>query len=74
MMMAIRPDTRNRMLSAVKGGASTTIMRAEVKADDHMKAKARPMPIDLKSMMPCPEGVCLQLHAHAPVSSLFQPI
>ena len=37
------------MQSAVIGGADATMMRAEVKALDHMTAKASPIKIDRKS-------------------------
>jgi hypothetical protein len=39
------PDKRNRSASAVSGGASSTIIRAEVKAEDHISAKASPIRI-----------------------------
>src|SRR6056297_4070920 len=41
----MRPETRNRRLSAVSGGAEATMIRAEVKALDHITAKASPMMI-----------------------------
>mgnify|MGYP007121701756 CR=1 FL=1 len=50
MAMPIRPEMRKRTERENKGGASTTIMRAEVKAELHMKAKARPMKSALKSI------------------------
>lgn len=39
------PDSAKRSDSAIRGGASTTIMRVEVKAEDHMTAKVRPIKI-----------------------------
>ena len=44
------PETRNRSAKALIGGASATIIRAEVKADDHIAAKASPIMIARKSM------------------------
>ncbi len=39
----ISPEIAKRAASAVIGGASATIIRAEVKAEDHIRAKASPM-------------------------------
>ncbi len=39
------------MANDANGGASATIMRADVNAEDHIRAKARPMPIARKSML-----------------------
>ena len=47
---AIAPATRNRMAEIVRGGAFVTMIRAEVKAEDHMKANASPPKIALMSM------------------------
>ena len=44
------PRPRNRTASAVSGGASITIIRALVKAEDHMKEKASPIQIARTSM------------------------
>jgi len=49
----ISPEIRKRSASDISGGASATIIRAEVKAEDHMKAKASPMPTARISML-CP--------------------
>src|SRR5690606_32711454 len=46
----MRPERRKRTESAASGGASSTIIRAEAKAEDHMKAKASPMAIARMSM------------------------
>ncbi len=43
MATPISPETKNRSASAVSGGASITIIRAEVNAEDHIRAKASPM-------------------------------
>src|SRR6056297_640816 len=45
MPTPMRPEIRKRMARAVTGGASATMMRADVKADDHMRAKTSPMTI-----------------------------
>jgi beta-lactamase class A len=37
-----RPDRKNRSDSAVSGGAASTMMRADVKADDQIRAKTSP--------------------------------
>jgi hypothetical protein len=50
MATPISPDSRNRSDSAISGGASATIIRAEVKADDHISAKASPIRIARMSM------------------------
>jgi len=47
----IRPEIRKRIASAVRGGASITINRAEVKAEDHMAEKASPIAMARKSML-----------------------
>ncbi len=44
------PESRNRSASAWSGGAATTMMRAEVKAEDHIAANASPMSIARRSM------------------------
>ena len=41
--MPRQPEIRKRIASAVTAGASATIIRALVKADDHISAKARPI-------------------------------
>ena len=46
----IRPEIRYRADKAIKGDASATIIRADVKAEDHMTAKASPMRIARISM------------------------
>ncbi len=51
---AIRPEQRKRSESALRGGACATMMRAEAKAEDHMKAKARPMPMLRRSIRSLP--------------------
>jgi hypothetical protein len=43
--MPIAPETTNLIARAVSGGASITIIRALVKADDHMNEKANPIQI-----------------------------
>ena len=50
MPTPIRPDSRNRAESASSGGASATIIRAEVKAEDHISAKASPIAIARRSI------------------------
>ncbi len=40
-----RPEIRKRSDKAEIGGAYSTITRAEVKAEDHIRAKASPIPI-----------------------------
>ncbi len=51
MPTPIRPEMRNRTDKADSGGASATIIRAEVKAEDHIRAKASPMKIARMSML-----------------------
>jgi hypothetical protein len=46
----IKPDRKNRKARDANGGASTTIMRADVKADDQISANKSPMPIARKSI------------------------
>src|SRR6056297_3268206 len=46
----IRPETSNRRLRAVSGGAEATMIRAEVQALDHITAKARPIATARMSM------------------------
>ena len=50
IVMPISPETRKRSASEVSGGASATIIRAEVKADDHISANASPIRIDFRSI------------------------
>jgi hypothetical protein len=45
------PEIRNRSASENRGEASATMIRAEVKADDQMKANASPMAMARKSMV-----------------------
>ena len=55
---AMVPAIRNRTDDTVSGGALVTIIRAEVKADDHMNANASPATIALKSMtLPLADGI-----------------
>ena len=44
------PEIKNRRPRDVNGGAAETIIRAEVKAEDHMSAKPSPMRIARMSM------------------------
>jgi hypothetical protein len=46
-----RPDTKNLSDSEAIGGAYWTIIRAEVKADDHIRANESPIKIARKSIM-----------------------
>ena len=46
----INPETKYRADRASSGEASATMIRAEVKADDHISAKASPMRIALMSI------------------------
>src|SRR6056297_1963030 len=50
------PEIKNRRLSAVSGGAEATMIRAEVKGEDHITAKASPISI-ARISMPCPAPV-----------------
>jgi len=50
MLTPIAPEMKKRSARAVKGGAYSTITRAEVKADDHINANAKPITIALISM------------------------
>ena len=47
----IRPESKNRNASAVSGGASATIILADVKAEDHIITKAIPIKIERKSII-----------------------
>ena len=38
-----KPEIKNRTDKAAKGEASATIIRADVKAEDHISAKAMPI-------------------------------
>jgi hypothetical protein len=44
------PDIKKRRASAVNGGANSTMMRADVNADDHIAANAKPIKIALISI------------------------
>jgi hypothetical protein len=50
MAMPISPEIRKRMDKAVSGGMASTIILAEVKADDQIKAKTSPARSARKSM------------------------
>ena len=50
MPIPSRPDRKNRNESAVSGGAASTMMRADVKAEDQMRAKISPRTIARKSI------------------------
>ena len=50
IMTPIRPEIKNRIASENNGDASATMIRAEVKAEDHIRAKANPMAIARKSI------------------------
>jgi hypothetical protein len=73
MVMPIRPEIRNRIAKAVIGGASATIIRAEVKADDHISAKASPMKIDRKSILTPPPAIRLSVHCASGRCKAFGP-
>jgi hypothetical protein len=45
------PEIRNRIDTAPRGGALATIMRAELKADDHMRAKPSPITNERMSIL-----------------------
>jgi hypothetical protein len=46
----ISPEIRKRIARAVRGGASITIIRAEVKAVDHIAEKANPIAMARRSI------------------------
>jgi hypothetical protein len=48
--MASNPERKNLSESAVSGGAASTMMRAEVKAEDHITANKSPSAIALMSI------------------------
>ena len=50
MAQAMAPDRKKRTDRISRGGASATMIRADVKADDQAKAKIRPRRIARKSM------------------------
>jgi hypothetical protein len=50
----ITPDTKNLSARDANGGASATIIRADVKADDQIRANKSPMPIARKSIARAP--------------------
>ena len=54
MVIAIIPAMAKRRDEIVKGGACSTMMRADVKADDQIRAKVRPMRMARISMSVCP--------------------
>ena len=47
----INPEMKNRNASAVSGGESATIITAELKAEDHIIAKAKPIKTARKSIV-----------------------
>jgi len=51
MQTPIIPEIRNRSANDAKGGASTTMIRAEVKADDQIRANAKPINKARKSIV-----------------------
>ena len=53
------PESRKRSESDAIGGAYSTMIRAEVKADDHIRANRSPIPIAriFKSVSACLPGV-----------------
>ena len=50
MLIPINPEIKNRNDSAASGDALVTIIRAEVKADDQIRAKVSPIIIARISM------------------------
>ncbi|WP_420012413.1 hypothetical protein [Tateyamaria sp.] len=50
MATPISPEMKKRSASEASGDASATMIRAEVKADDQIKAKASPIAIARMSM------------------------
>ena len=58
MPTPISPDTKNRTARENSGEASTTMIRAEVKAEDHIRAKVSPIAIARKSMAGAFQGNC----------------
>ena len=50
-MTPITPAIKKRIDKVVRGGAAATIIRAELNAEDHIKAKVIPNNIDLISMI-----------------------
>ena len=51
MPMPMIPEIRKRIAKAVSGGASITIILADVKAEAHMKANITPIATARKSMI-----------------------
>ena len=50
MATPINPAIKKRMDSVVKGGATATIIRAELNAEDHISANVTPNKMARKSM------------------------
>ena len=71
--MAMSPEMTKRAASAVMGGASTTMIRAEVKAEDHMRAKTSPMTIARMSMMILRDGPLARFGDPIPMTGRHNP-
>jgi hypothetical protein len=57
-----KPEIKNRADKAAKGEASATIIRADVKAEDHISEKTNPRIRDLRSIL-----ISLKNHPQTPL-------